>query len=202
MSEIAHRTTRVTDGQDKAIGLFKDQPRFRAVLGSWLAESQEIEDMLWALLQRRIDNPDTGGVTLDAIGDIVGQPRGALADDEYKVFITARIKAHRSSGRLDQLLAILALLTPGEIDAYTFPKSLLFILPDQLMLDPVTLAVQFLGVAKAAGDHLDVVYSVAPRVSTWTLDDASAPHVTVAQSPGDYNAAGSGGHMAAVINAR
>lgn len=191
--EIQHRTNRVEEQCDKAIGLFVDKPRFRALLASWLTEGQEIEDAFWQLLLRRIDNPDTRGITLDFIGKIVGQERGFLLDDEYKIFLTARIKANRSSGKLPQLIDILALLVTGEITAYTWTKDLLFVIREQLVIDPDVLAHRFMDVAKAPGDHLTVMYTVVPYANTIILDDEQNPFVTGAQSPGDENTVNYGG---------
>lgn len=48
------------------------------------------------------------GSNLDQWGALIGQPRSGLTDAEYRLFISARPMANRSTGAIDELTAILA----------------------------------------------------------------------------------------------
>lgn len=70
-----------------------------------LEEIQAVEDFLYGILQlTRIENAT--GYWLDRLGRIVGQERLGLTDSEYRRLIEARIIANRSSGLVDELIAI------------------------------------------------------------------------------------------------
>lgn len=80
---------------------------------------QDIETALQQLIARTVDN--STGINLDVFGRIVGQPRGGLLDDDYRRLIRARIVANRSSGEIESLLAVAALVLNDD-DAYLHIK--------------------------------------------------------------------------------
>lgn len=59
--------------------------------------------------QRLLD--EAVGVHLDALGRLVGEPRGGLLDEDYRRFIAARILTNMSAGEAPRLIRILSLLT-------------------------------------------------------------------------------------------
>lgn len=66
---------------------------------------QPLESCLQQLLtQRSIDTAI--GVNLDVIGAIVAQPRNGLDDDTYRRYCRANITAHRSKGRVEDLITV------------------------------------------------------------------------------------------------
>lgn len=99
----------VTDHGDQSIGnliqYFQDKPRMGAVLRSWAAQVQEVEDALWALFSRRGISV-AEGVWLDELGAIVGEPRQGRLDDRYRAAIRVRIAVNISEGRWEELLSI------------------------------------------------------------------------------------------------
>lgn len=75
--------------------------------------AQDVENALQQmLLQRWIDS--AVGVQLDQIGEIVGQARLGMDDDDYRRLCRARILTNRSDGRFETLIAI-ALLVLNEV---------------------------------------------------------------------------------------
>lgn len=94
---------RVTDHADVGAANIIERYRKPLVLGllrSWLDEVQEIEDALHAMLTGII------GRQPDVVGRIVGQPRDGRTDEMYWLWIRARIRANRSSGRTSEIIAI------------------------------------------------------------------------------------------------
>jgi hypothetical protein len=97
-------TTHETDGVARLTDRMR-KPKLSALLAAWLAEVQEIEQASWDQLTRR--SPETAqGAVLDVLGKLVGQSRQGLPDDRYRIWISGRVLANRSSGKTEQLLAI------------------------------------------------------------------------------------------------
>jgi hypothetical protein len=112
---------RLADHADRAAALLTDiyrKPRLMALLRSYAAEVQRLEDAYWDLLTKR-SVADATGKTLDLLGRIVGQPRQGRSDDVYRIWIAARVLVNASSGTRPQLLAIVRKLV-GEGVALRF----------------------------------------------------------------------------------
>jgi hypothetical protein len=62
------------------------------------------------------------GVQLDRFGDLVGEIRGALTDDEYRQFIASRIRSNLCGGSPDELITIFSSMAgpalPGTVVVY------------------------------------------------------------------------------------
>lgn len=95
-----------------AVALLTDryrQPKISALLAAWTAEVQALELAYWDLLTKR--SPATAeGAVLDLLGKIVGQPREGRTDEQYRVWIAARVLVNQSSGLSRQLIALAAKL--------------------------------------------------------------------------------------------
>ena len=98
-------TDHVQQALDRLAQQFKGKPSVESMLSSLAGNVQEVETALWQLLTER--SVDVAiGVHLDAIGEIVGQPRNALGDEDYRRFISARIAANRSRGTIPDVLRV------------------------------------------------------------------------------------------------
>jgi hypothetical protein len=97
--------SRLTDGGRRNEGL--------AALVDALAEHiQEVEDAYWQLFEER-RLAVAVGAQLDVLGALVGQPRNAFGDVDYRGHISARILANSSNGTAEELLAIVRSIVPG-----------------------------------------------------------------------------------------
>ncbi len=96
-----------------------EENNIKKLLRVLIAPMQDIETALQQLIARTVDNAT--GINLDVFGRIVGQPRGGLLDDDYRRLIRARIVANRSSGEIESLLAVAALVLNDD-DAYLHIK--------------------------------------------------------------------------------
>jgi hypothetical protein len=112
-------TVQITDHADRGIdrlpSQFRDKPKLEALLRVLLGQVQDVEDALWQLFTQRALAGATG-VTLDAIGKLVGQPRNALSDADYRRYISARIATNRSKGKISDLYKIARLII-NDLDA-------------------------------------------------------------------------------------
>jgi hypothetical protein len=75
-------------------------PRLQGLINSVASMCQEIEDYASDLLTKRTIDTASGNA-LDVIGEIVGQVRGGLSDDDYRSAIRFRIKLNTSCGQPD-----------------------------------------------------------------------------------------------------
>jgi hypothetical protein len=85
------------------------QPRIQAFLETYLDELQSAEDVTYDVLVGMW--PLTAiGVQLDNLGDIVGQDRGGLVDEEYRLFILGRIFVNKGDGQWPQFFELMDIL--------------------------------------------------------------------------------------------
>lgn len=112
--------TKITDHSDVAESRLLEQfkndasPNLVKMLRVFIDKVQEKEDMLWELFDERLLS-NAIGETLNIYGRIVGQPRNGADDTTYRVRIRARIAINRSSGTINDLLTIAALLTSNDL---------------------------------------------------------------------------------------
>lgn len=102
--------TKITDfvqrGIDRLPSQMAGKPNIEALLTVLLRPGQDVENVLWQLLTERTAAIATG-VTLTAIGNLVGQPRNGLTDDEeYRPYVMARIASNKSDGTIPTIVRI------------------------------------------------------------------------------------------------
>lgn len=102
--------------QPLALGRFieywKHKPNIAGLSDSYMREVQALENAMWeTLISRTIDY--AVGVQLDTLGRLVGQPRGALTDPQYRVRIRVRIKINSSNGTAKDIIDILRSVDPA-----------------------------------------------------------------------------------------
>lgn len=135
----------IPDHKDRAIDplllqQFRDKPRWNALLRGLAAGVQLEEDELFGLCND-MQLINARGDQLDNWGTIVGEQRGAMADDDYRRFITARILVNISGGTVDELIAIWELITAPSLSVrlfQAFPASYtLQVVRDEFLTDAV-----------------------------------------------------------------
>jgi hypothetical protein len=96
-------------GLNRLTSLYRDKPRISGELESFLTQVQKLEDVtlevilgIWPLT--------AVGNQLDILGEIVGQPRGELTDDQYRVFILGRVFINKSKGKTPEVYELLRIL--------------------------------------------------------------------------------------------
>ena len=120
----------IPDHPDRGVALITSdlqKPYLRALLRDViLAELQETEDFMFALIVDRWLPNDTGA-QLDMWGKILNEPRGGLSDTLYRGFLEARIITNTSSGTIDAIVKVLRMITRSESVIYmpTYPAALI-----------------------------------------------------------------------------
>ena len=178
--------TQITDHTAQALERlceqFKGKANIVKLLTALTGTVQEAETALWDLFTMR--SVDTAaGVYLDAIGEIVGQERGGLADVDYRRLIRARIATNRSRGTISDVLRIadLVLNDPSaylEIDNQGAAAYVLRVLNVSITDELAELLIEFLRAATAAGVRVVLEYSTATPM-IWEVSNWESAHVWV-----------------------
>jgi hypothetical protein len=104
-------------GPSRLLEQYKNKPRIEAFLGAFLTEMQRLEDLtVQVLVGRSVFTSE--GVQLDALGVIVAQPRSALLDEEYRLFLFGKIFANKSKGKWPEFFELMNLIDVDTIQAY------------------------------------------------------------------------------------
>jgi hypothetical protein len=181
---LAYRADHVSRAVARLIERYR-QPRTSALLASWVAELQAVEDAYWQLYTER-HLATASGATLDLLGDIVGQPRDGRDDATYRLWISARVLVQRSSGTTEQIIAIADKLAGGNTVVLReyYPAS--FVL-DMGALDSHTglQIAQLIVPAKAAGVRFMATWSNVAWPAVFTFAPADVP---IAASPKGFDA--------------
>ncbi len=147
-----------------------DEPTSRTnmekLLAILLAPLNDLELALQQLLQLR-SLPVAIGIYLDAIGKLVGQPRGGLDDDDYRRFLYVRIATNRSEGRRSDLIKIAKLILADSaatiIVELTGPAAATITIAGVTVTDGRAAIVRgFLAEAAAAGVRIGLLSSPEP----------------------------------------
>lgn len=166
----------VTDHEDRAAARlteqFKDKAAVVALLKTWAAQVQSLEDQSQELqLQRALAS--ASGINLDLLGAIVGQPRGGRNDTQYRLWIAGRVLVNKSRGKTQQLIAIAAKLANGPVRLREFYPATFTIYCDRVIVgaDGVEIA-KLLDIAKAAGIRMHFVWYDSPTAFRFSTSGA------------------------------
>jgi hypothetical protein len=153
---LERKVDHLEEALDRPIDQYRHKTRFEGWLGAYIKQVQIFEDAAWQVIIRRFI--DTArAAQLDMIGKIVGEYRQGRGDDQYRVFIRARITINRSQGQANDILNVLALITatPFIFDEY-YPASMLLEFVELPEHDP-ELIFALLHDAKAGGVRLNMI---------------------------------------------
>lgn len=158
---------------------YQDKPKLAALLNVFAPLIQQIEDMFFGM-QLGLQLANAVGVQLDLIGKLVGQPREAAADNEYRLRIAARIKTNVSTGTIEDIYAVFLLLLPSNTFAARadYPAGFVF---DVGEIDSSLEALyeSFFYDAKGDGIAGQFWFSVTDAAHGLLLDDAASPSADV-----------------------
>lgn len=87
----------------------RTKPKLRALTEAVGSQLQELEESYLDLREERTLDAAIGE-QLEQLGVLVGEPRGSLADEDYRRFIQARILSNLCEGTPDEQLANLRIL--------------------------------------------------------------------------------------------
>lgn len=155
---------------------FKSKTNVRAFLEAMVESKQSIEDAIVQLLTMRFLTTATG-VTLEAIGNLVGQSRDGADDDIYRRYIRTRIKTNRSNGTIPDIITISRLVLDDAGLSLLVSRSgiatiVILVGAEAVSADLADTLISFLRQAAVAGVRLILESSTVAPVDTFTLDTA------------------------------
>lgn len=110
-------TTYVADHKDRALDelywQFERQPRIAALVSALAEGAQTLEDAQFDLLTSSTLTAATGQ-ELDQWGQLVDERRHGLDDSTYRAVIQVKIKALRTTGKIDELIDIYERITEAD----------------------------------------------------------------------------------------
>jgi hypothetical protein len=106
---FTHKTDLAVVAQGRIVSQYRNSPLFVALIGAIAGVIQTVEDAFWDLYSAMLLDSATG-VWLEYLGAIVGEAREGWGDTDYRRLIKARILINKSSGTIDEVLTIAALI--------------------------------------------------------------------------------------------
>jgi hypothetical protein len=181
--------------QELLLEQYKRAPRFLAWLKSYVDRVQTLENAIWDVIVSRIVETAVG-VQLDAIGNLVVEPRNGKSDEVYRLYVLARIRLNWSNGKAVDIIEVLRIVEaagfryleypPASIDVeYTSP-------PAASGIDLAAIAQQ----ARATPIRLGVVISPEPYSGSIIGSyDESIPSTTQGGADEAETVGGVGAHV-------
>lgn len=159
----------ISDHEEQALDLlldqYRDRPRIRALLASYVRRCQELENAAWdVIVKRTLDN--AADAQLDTLGKIVGATRDGLDDTDYRTIIRATIRARTSRGYADDLLTVTRLMLGDGVPfnyQELYPATALIQVSAVPVLTPALFR-KLLTIAKPAGVRLDISYAATDGI--------------------------------------
>ena len=184
----------------RLLAQFSDSTALRQLICSLVSPLDELEAAILDVHYARWLATTTTGVQLDVLGRIVREPRNGLDDATYRRALRTRVLVNRSSGRVEELIAI-ALTFEPDIEPIEFrehaPNSITVHPGGDFDASPRALT-ERLQSARGGGVNLQLIYppgAGAPGV--FTLSDTT---VTVADTKGwGSTTETTGGGLAGVV---
>lgn len=197
--------SRVTDHADRAVARlpaqFRENPDVVGLVRALCLRAQELEDALWALATERFLRGS--GAQLDQVGALLTEPREGATDEAYRLRLTARARALRSSGTIPDLLAVFKLMLPENDVVVRHHTHASYLLDVGLVSDPslVPTYQRFASDAQSAGVNGQVLHWRAEESEMLTYEDARSPN-GIGAGLGDARDPGSGGRYASAEAAK
>lgn len=161
----------MADAQADLVAHLADKTRMAALLAALVRNLNSLEDATLEVLTGRSIYTAVGD-QLDVLGRIVGQLRGTMTDQEYRIALLGRIFVNRGDGTLPQFAALLDLLDVPYFTIYEFYPAALEANATGV-LHP-TVVGDLLFDLKGGGIGLHWVWSTYGEDEVFTLSDTPA----------------------------
>lgn len=170
---IARIDDHALSGLELLLEQYKRKPRIAALIASELTQIQALEDAAWDVLIKRLIDYAVDE-QLVVLGRIVGQdPIEGENDELFRLRIRTRIRANRSLGTSNDVIAVALLALEGFATEWTYeeryPASFIVDIIDTVSAQTAQLTAEFLRLAKAPGVGFSVHYSDVADAETFAF---------------------------------
>lgn len=181
---IARVTDHVRAGLSLLLQQYTGLPRIEGWATSYLNRVQELEDAIWSVIVGRLID-DAVGVQLDVLGRLVGQRRNGVGDEPFRMRVRARIRANRSNGHPDDIIAVALLASGVSLDQLTYtdlyPASFRVELSSVTDATLATVLTELITLAKPVGVGAAVSFSAYPDSETFACAVGDTPTTDAAR---------------------
>lgn len=116
--------THTQDALDRLLSSLKGRPVLSGIISALGNEAQSFENAAFPIAAgRMLVDGNAVGAQLDGIGALVGLPRGAVPDSEYRLLLLATIAANNSKADRETLLRIAQILFAAASASVISPES-------------------------------------------------------------------------------
>jgi hypothetical protein len=167
---LTRKIDHVTEAQNNLVELFKNKPKFLAVVKAFVSEVQELEDTNWDLYTDYLETAT--GDSLDTYGAIVGEDRNNRADEEYRSAIFAKILLNSSSGTPEEIIELMRAVANGgtvKINEY-FPAAFTAFVLKAVTITKALELNTALQSGKPAGVKAHLIYGVSDPADLFQYD--------------------------------
>lgn len=190
MNQIVNHTDQALD---RLITQYKEKPNIEGIITTYGTQVQEIENMLFDVLNERSIQASIGQ-QLDNFGTIIGQPRQGFDDDVYRVLLYNRIAQINSEGTIEEVISIFKTLMGADNVIYD-------------VLGPAHISLNAVDV-DPLGSYPDIIRAITNAKPVGVSIDLIATHTGYVGFDGDidglglgdYNNASVGGYLSDLFN--
>lgn len=198
--------TEITDfaarAKAKMLAQYRERPKLAAFVGELAARAQDLEAALFDVLEQTAVGTAVG-IWLDRLGGVVGEERGGEGDTLFRQYVQARVKANRSEGTLEDVIAVITAWYGS-----AFP-TLLLTEPGRANLlvelsSPAVTATQVARLARllkdtrAAGVGTQMLWQAQADADTFTFSSSASLESSSTQGFGDTSTPATGGAFRSV----
>lgn len=169
---LEHKLDHKASARALLISQYQSKPVIEALLDAFVGVFQELEDVLWQIVDSRILDAATGA-QLDLLGRIVNEIRRGRSDADYRVGIRIKVIVLRSKGRTIDVISVAALSNAPNIPRYHDDRYLNFHVEAYGQTGERYL-VDFLAATRAAASYGCLVTSDLEQGSLLTFGDVIA----------------------------
>lgn len=191
-------TTHTADGLALFFRVFANSPKLQALATAWLDQIQLAENALWDLLVNTTIDTSTGAA-LDQIGGLLKFGRGTISDDAtYRAVLKGVVRARRSSGTPEDLIAVCTLVLGATTFSYDEGYVSVLIEPHSVPGFDLHALLAALDIAKDGGVQAQVLAPARAESGLFTFADSLVAQTDAARGFAD-SAQTTGGYLTGVV---
>ena len=207
---LSYIDTHSTDALARIAEQYKDSTRLRGLISSIADQVQDIDDAIWELATERYlySDAEIGDTTvnyvaegdqLDVLGRILNLTRQNMTDAQYRLALKGQVKMLKSSGTVEELIAIFAAARPDATItvANSYPAGFTLTLTDDVIETALSnILVKFVHNGRAAGVYGILEWQETADAGCLILSDAASyPETSTTTGLGDVSDPLTGGAL-------